>query len=103
VAPGELRIVREPLETGSDASELKLVVDPEGETRGRATDRPQVGDGGRPRPTPVATSRFYHAAAPDEEPSKGPTVWISVIVPSWLTLYALICENANPVGSSTRT
>ena len=99
VAPGELRVVGEPLEPGSGAADQQLVADLKREPCGRAADRPQVGDGGRPRPTPVATSGVYHAAAPDEEPSKGPDVWISVIVPSWLTLYALISENSNPVGS----
>ena len=93
VAPGELRVVGEPLEPGSGAPDQQLVADLKREPRGRAADRPQVGDGGRPRPTPVATSGVYHAAAPDEEPSKGPNVWISVIVPSWLTLYALISES----------
>ena len=96
-------IVGEPLEPGSGTSDQQLVVNLKREPCGGAADRPQVGDGGRPRPTPVASQAVYHAAAPDEEPSKGPSVWISVIVPSLLTLYALISENANADGSSTRT
>ena len=97
----ELVVCGEELAARCRAAEDDRRADLELDIASRAIRRAkEVGGGSRVR-APTVTGLLYDAAAPAAEPSNEDDVPIFVIVPSLLTLYSSIADEAKPALSST--